>query len=67
MNAEKDAFFEQDGWKQTARQNYDANQDYIDQQWDYALNSWNTGVYFNAGMFYGRVFGALSASPTTTF
>ena len=65
MIKEKDAFFARDDWPSVADQNYDANKDYVDQQWQFALNSWNTGVYFNAGMFYGRVYGALSA--TTDF
>ena len=58
----KDAFFARDDWQTVARENYDANQAYVDQQWQYALDSWNTGVYFNAGMFYGRTWAALSAT-----
>ena len=65
MIKEKDDFFARDDWPTVANQNYDANKDYVDQQWQFALNSWNTGVYFNAGMFYGRVFATLSA--TTDF
>ena len=48
-------FFDQDGWHDTAEANYNANKDTIDMQWSYGLNSWDQGVYFNAGMFYGCV------------
>ena len=35
--------------------NYDANKDYIDQQWGFYLDRWSLGVHFDAGMFYERV------------
>lgn len=48
-------FFAQDDWRDTVHTNYEANKAQIDQQWDYCLLKWNQGVYFDAGMFYGRV------------
>ncbi len=63
MDHNKDAFFARDDWKSIARDNYNANQDYVDQQWQFCLDSWNTGVYFNAGMFYARVWDKLAFVP----
>ena len=68
IDAASDAFFSQKGWKKTARANYDANKAYVDQQWEFYLDRWNLGVYFDAAMFYTRVTMALSgASPLATF
>ena len=55
-----DSFFDADDWKSAADENYAGNKDYIDQQWDYMNNSWETGVYYNAGMFYARVAAAFT-------
>ena len=68
IEAAEVAFFSQTEWKKTARANYDANKAYVDQQWEFCLDRWNLGVYFDAGMFYTRVAMALSgASPLATF
>ena len=56
-------FTDRDDWEDISSDNYDANQDYVDQQWAYCLKTWNEGVYFNAGMFYGRVYNVLSVVP----
>ena len=48
-------FFDQRNWDKIAEANYIKNKDVIDEQWANGLKSWNEGVYFNAGMFYGRV------------
>ena len=48
-------FFDTDGWRDVATANYEKNKAVIDQQWAYGLTSWDQGVFFNAGMFYGRV------------
>ncbi len=50
-----DNFFEADDWSESGETNYQANKDYIDQQWGYMNDSWARGVHFDAGMFYGRV------------
>ena len=57
------AFFEQKDWADIVKQNYDDNKDYIDQQWTFCLDAWNTGVYFNSGMFYERVWLSMSGIP----
>ena len=68
IDAAEVAFFNQKAWKKTARANYDANKAYVDQQWEFCLDRWNLGVYFDAAMFYTRVTMALSgASPLATF
>ena len=54
------AFTTSDGWMDTVRANYAANTAVIDQQWSFYLREWSNGVYFNAGMFYGRTYMALS-------
>ena len=48
-------FFAQENWRDIAEANYLANQVLIDQQWSFSLLTWDQGVPFNAGMFYGRV------------
>ena len=48
-------FFDQDGWSDVVNTNMDANKAVIEQQWSYCQTSWDQGIYFNAGMFYGRV------------
>ena len=60
MNDASTAFFKQDKWDDILKNNYDANKDFVDQQWQFCLDSWNTGVYFNAGMFQERVWLTLS-------
>ena len=59
IDAQTDAFLAQKEWRKIARANYDANKDYVDQQWQFCLDSYNSGIYFNAGMFYTRVTMAL--------
>ena len=63
MHHEQKQFLHRDDWRQIARDNYNSNKDYVDQQWQFCLDSWNTGVYFNAGMFYARVWNALADVP----
>ena len=55
------AFFDQENWEEIVRAKYNSNQAVVDQQWQFCLDSWNTKVYFNAGMFYARVLEALTA------
>ena len=57
-----DTFFARKHWEIIAKKNYLLNKKYVDEQWEDALKSWNTGVYFNAGMFYGRTWAALMAT-----
>jgi len=68
IDAAEVAFFNQKEWRKTARVNYDANKAYVDQQWEFCLDRWNLGVYFDAAMFYTRVTMALSgSSPLAAF
>ena len=67
IDAQTDAFLNQKAWRDEARANYDANKDYVDQQWQFCLDSWNQGIYFNAGMFYTRVAMALQDVALTQF
>ena len=53
-------FFAQDNWKEIASANYEANKALADQQWALGMNSWERGVYFDAGMFYGRCWNLLT-------
>ena len=46
-----------------ARANYEANKARVDQDWANGLKSFNEGVYFNAGMFYGEVWNVLAVLP----
>ena len=39
--------------------NYATNKKYIDESWKNYLERWEMGVYFDAGMFYGRTLLAL--------
>ena len=48
-------FFEQYVWREIMKENYAAEQALVDQYMQDYLTSWDQGVYFNAGMFYGRV------------
>ena len=63
IHNEKMEFLNRDDWPELARQNYDNNKDAIDADWENALKTWNEGVPFNAGMFYGRVVTALAYIP----
>ena len=65
LNERFDAFFTAEDWEETARANYAANQAAVDQNWQFALDSWNTKVYFNAGMFYARVLDTLTANAAS--
>ena len=49
-------FMRQDNWERKAEQNYEDNKDFVDQQWDNMMDSWERGVYFDAGMFYAYSF-----------
>ena len=62
IRQETTLFFWQPDWHAQALKNYAANKKYIDEQWTNALKTWNEGVYFNAGMFYGRTLLALGAA-----
>ena len=44
-----------DNWEDTIKQNYETSKDYVDTQWDSCMTEWKVGSYFNAGMFYERV------------
>merc|ERR1712032_1100173 len=59
IDTQKTEFYDQDDADELAEANYQANKDFVDQQFGYMLNSYNTGVYFNAGMFYARIFNVL--------
>ena len=48
-------FFALSNWEDIMEANYAANKDLIDNQNGLMVKTWNEGVYFNAGMFYGRV------------
>ena len=56
---------EETDWKEVAQANYNEEQEFVDEQWFNYIKEWDLGVYFSAGMFYGRVYGVLSASPST--
>ena len=47
-------FFDQDGWRDITDANYNAQKDLVDQQFSFMNTSWDQGIYFNAGMFFGR-------------
>ena len=53
-------FFAQENWRDIVRENYQANKVLADHQWALGLDSWNRGVYFDAGMFYGRSWSILA-------
>ena len=55
-----EAFFNMDDWNSVVRQNYYNNKALVDQQWQFGLDRWNQGVYFDAGMFYGRAWRILA-------
>ena len=59
IRLQKRQFYAQDDADSIAEANYQANKDLVDQQWGFMLDSYNTGVYFNAGMFYARIFNVL--------
>ena len=49
-------FFDLSNWEDIVDQNYEANKDLIDNQNMQMLYSWfDAPNYFNAGMFYGRI------------
>ena len=54
------AFFEADGWKDVIHANYEAHSDVVDVEWASGMTSWEQGLYFNSGMFYGRVWNVLA-------
>ena len=47
-------FFDQDGWRDIVSANYNAQKDLVDQEFAFMNTSYEQGIYFNAGMFYGR-------------
>ena len=53
-------FFDQRHWEDIIDANYAANKVLVDQQNSFMVKEWNEGTYFNAGMFYGRVWLLLS-------
>ena len=53
-------FFGDESWRDTASANYEANKALVDQQWQYGMDRFNSGVYFDAGMFYGRTWSILA-------
>ena len=52
-------FFDEDNWWETYQARYEENKDLVDDQMANYLKTWDEGVYFNAGMFYGRVWNVL--------
>ena len=61
IKANVEDFLTLDNWQDIAQANYAAQEAVIDQQWGYYLQTWDQGVYLSAGMFYGRVYMALTA------
>ena len=47
-------FFWDPHWYATVTKNYFEQKDYVDQQWSDGITKFQQGVYFDAGMFYGR-------------
>ena len=60
-----DDFLVQADYMDQAQANFDANPDVISLNWSNGLKTWNEGVYFNAGMFYGEVLVPLTATDET--
>ena len=56
------AFVARDDYMDIAMANYDANKAVVDLWWSNCLLTWNQGVYFNAGMFYGEIMAILDGS-----
>ena len=54
VNASHD-FFDMQNWDVIVDENYANQKELIDHQNELMLKSWNEGNYFNAGMFYGRI------------
>ena len=50
------SFFARDDYTTIVDANYAASKDFVDVEWGFCLDSWNRGVYFDAGMFYGEVY-----------
>ena len=48
-------FFDLDNWEDIVDANYADQKELVDHQNELMLKTWNEGVYFNAGMFYGRI------------
>ena len=53
-------FFDQDDWEDTVDANYKSNKIMADHQWSLGLHTWNLGIYYQAGMFYGRYWNILT-------
>ena len=52
-------YYDQDNWWDVYQATYEANEDLIKVQMDSYLKTWDEGTYFNAGMFYGRIWNVL--------
>ena len=58
------AFLDREDFEEIATANYLANKDFVDVWLGNGLASWEWGVEFNAGMFFGEVYDKLSEVPT---
>ena len=47
-------FFAKDDWERIVNKNYEDNKDVVDEQWAHSMRTWDAGIFFDAGMFYGR-------------
>lgn len=61
INDQKTQFYARYDADSIAEANYHANKDFVDHQFGLMLKTFNEGVYFNAGMFYGRIFNVIFA------
>ena len=57
------ALFARNDYQTIVDNNYAANKDFVDTDWGFCLQSWNWGIYFDAGMFYGEIWARLSVVP----
>ena len=48
-------FLDLPNWEDIVNANYADNKELVDHQSLLMFKSWNEGIYFNAGMFYGRI------------
>ena len=48
-------FLDLPNWEDIVNANYADNKELVDHQSMLMMKSWNEGIYFNAGMFYGRI------------
>ena len=66
FDSDINTFLARDDWDDVAAANYAASQDVVDLWWSNCLLTWNQGVYFNAGMFYGEIMAILGNVPSFT-